>query len=270
MMAVEKPSWEKAVREASAGPELLAFLTKRLMRPYDEGPALDDRHGEGPERIFERMAREDEAFRLRLEQTIDEYFQSDASAPEHAEAEVVIPGLLDLIQLLAMSRPFSSLRAWLQRYEMALEASDAAQLGAAVLDALAIAQLPGLADMRHFWMRWWQRGPRTLRPSAFIGLRLHDPKVAAEEIPALLKLAREEKQSAGPMLEGLWIQAGGEQAILDWLAKHEGNADADEVRRSLRERLSEDEWDKLGRPRPQRTLPGVRPGMRAPWREKNT
>ncbi|WP_438003786.1 hypothetical protein WME89_33670 [Sorangium sp. So ce321] len=265
MKELATTTWEQTVRTAPKGPELLARLKTRLIHPDMEGPALDERRGEGPERIFERIAIQDADFRQRLEQTIDEYFQSESSAPDSADTQTVILGFLDLIQLLGFKQPLSSLMAWMQRYEDGLNDNGKVDLAIAMLDAVAIAQQPGLTYMRNFWLRFWTSGPKALRPSAFIGLRLHDPWLAAEQIPALLELARKESESAGPMLEGLWLQPRGTDAIAEWIEKNAGRPEAHEARTELLRRLPKDEWEKLPRARPKRKLTSLASGGNQAW-----
>ncbi len=110
---VRGPAWLEAVRSAPSGRKLLGFLSRRLAQPYAEGPPLDDRNGEGAEEVFEAIAREDAAFRLRLEDTIVGYFKSADADPERADAQPVIRGMLEMVSRLALTGTFTPLRAWL-------------------------------------------------------------------------------------------------------------------------------------------------------------
>jgi hypothetical protein len=240
--------WLELVRTAAAGPELLDWLAKRLTRPYDEGPLLDDRRGEGPEEVFEQMAAGDEAFRARLDKTIADYFESPAANPATPAVVPVLRGLLEMVQRLALTRTFAPIRAWLQQHEAELRAEGGAYLARAALGALATSQPRGMSDVRDFWLHWWRNGPPPWQPRAFIGLRLHDPRTAAEEIPLLVRRAREQNQDPGALLQGMWNQPDGREALCAWLLRNDHDAEAGEVRKALRGRINEAEWDKLSRP----------------------
>jgi hypothetical protein len=75
--------WLEKVRAAPGGIALLGFLKDRLLRPYEVGPMLDDRRGEGPEEVFEELARGDSDFRSRLEDALALFFK-DPTVTEHA------------------------------------------------------------------------------------------------------------------------------------------------------------------------------------------
>jgi hypothetical protein len=225
--------WIERVRSATAGPELLDWLAKRFTRPYDEGPILDDRRGEGPEEVFEQMAAGDEAFRARLDKTIADYFESPAANPADKAIVPVLRGLLEMVQRLALTRAFAPLRAWLQQLEAELRAEGGAYLARAALGALATSQPRGLSDVRDFWLHWWRNGPPPWQPRAFIGLRLNDPRAAADEIPLLVRRAREQNQDPRALIQGMWNQPDGREALSAWLQHNEHAAEAKEVRKAL-------------------------------------
>lgn len=247
MTAAPTPAWIDAVRTAASGPALLELLKGRLARPYDEGPALDDRRGEGPEEIFEELAREDAGFRLRLEEAIAGYFKSADASPDHEEARPVIRGMLEVIPRLALTGAFTPLRTWLKQHEAALVADPTAVLGRAALGALATSQPTGLEEVRDFWLGWWREGPPAFQPRAFIGLRLQDPKTAVGELPLLMQRAEEQKQNPGPLLQGMWLQPGAAPVLLHWL-RDASNPWADKVREALRQRVPEADLPLLARP----------------------
>jgi hypothetical protein len=225
--------WIERVRSATAGPELLAWLAKRLTRPYDEGPILDDRRGEGAEEVFEEMSAAEEAFRARLDQTIAEYFKSPAANPAKNAAVPVLRGLLEMVQRLAVTRAFAPIRAWFQQHEAELRAEAGAYLARAALSALATSQPRGLSDVRGFWLHWWRNGPPPWQPRAFIGLRLNDPRAAADEIPLLMRRAREQGQDPRALLQGMWNQPDSREALSAWLERKEHAVEANEVRKAL-------------------------------------
>jgi hypothetical protein len=255
-------SWTDAVRAADAGPELLGFLRRRLTQPYEEGPPLDDRRTEGPERIFEEIAAGNDAFRLRLEDTIAGYLKSDEASPGDASAYPLIRGLLDLVQHLALGGVFTPLRAWLERHQQALAAEPDAVLGRAVLGALATSQVRGLKEHRDFWMRVWQSDslPLPWRARAFIGLRLQDLQAAASELPQLVRYAGEAGQDPGPLLKGMWLQPDGCGAICNWLQNNSEHPAAAEIREALRRKLPEAEWPKIPKAPPKRSLRSLSSG----------
>lgn len=127
-------TWSESVRDAASGKELLDFLEKRLADPYKEGPRLDDRAGEGPEEVFERLAKGDDAFRDRLEETIAGYFRSPAADPTNADAQGILRGMLEIVARLALAGAGSALRGWLARQKDVLHDEPAATLGRAALD----------------------------------------------------------------------------------------------------------------------------------------
>ncbi len=225
--------WIERVRAAAAGPELLGWLVKRLTRPYDEGPVLDDRRGEGAEEVFEQMSAGDEAFRARLDKTVADYFESPAANPADKAAVPVLRGILEMVQRLALTRAFAPIRAWLQQFEAELRAESGGYIARAALGALATSQPRGLADVRDFWLHWWRSGPPPWQPRAFIGLRLNDPRAAADEIPILVRRAREQGQDPGALLQGMWNQPDGREALEAWLRQDERAAEAEEVREVL-------------------------------------
>lgn len=228
--------WIEAVRATPSGPELLAFLSRRLTPSSTEGPALDDRRGEGPEEVFERLAREDEDFRVRLEETIAGYFKSPESNPNDEAAKAVIRGLLETIPRLALTGVFSPLRAWLARNKTALLTPSLLAIGRAALSALAGSQPAGLAEPRDYWLRLWQSGPEEWQPRAFIGLRLADPEAAVNELPLLLRRARALGQDPGPLLHGLWNQPSARPLLLAWFSDLQ-SADAREAYEALERRI---------------------------------
>ncbi|UQA62138.1 hypothetical protein [Polyangium aurulentum] len=260
--------WEARVRGASAGLELLSFLEKRLSRPYEEGPRLDDRQGEGPEEVFERMAQGDDRFRSRLDETIAGYFRSPGADPADNTAYPVIRALLETVQRLGLTGVNAPLRAWLQEHEAALLAEEEAYLARAALGALATSQPQNVKDMRDFWLRLWRSSPPLWQPRAFMGLRLQDPRAAAEEIPLLLRRVRERHQHPGPILHGMWNQQHGRDALLDWLRRNNQSAEAAEVRTVLRGRIPDADLDKLTMTsprRPRRPLPSLAPAHAHDW-----
>lgn len=244
-------TWRDDVLGAASGPKLLGFLTRRLSRPYDEGPPLDDRRGEGAEEIFVELAREDQGFRLRLEDTVASYFKSPDAAPADEAARPVIRGMLEIIPRLALTGAFTPLRAWLQQHEATLIAEPTAVLGRAALGALATSQPCGLDDAREFWLRWWRDGPPIWQPRAFIGLRLHDPKTAAGELGLLMQRTAAMKQDPGPLLHGMWLQPGARTFLQQWL-EAPSNPWADKARQALRARLSDEDIPLLSKPAPRR------------------
>lgn len=251
--------WLAGMRQAAAGAELMDWITRRLTRPHEEGPVLDERHGEGPEEVFERLAKADEQFRARLDETVRQYFASEASNPAHQPAIPVIRGVFEMVQRLALNGAVAPIRAWLQQHESTLRAEAGAYLARAALGALATAQTPGIADFRDFWLRWWRNGPPAWQPRAFIGLRIQDPTAAAREIPLLLQRARGQSQDPGALLHGLWNQPGGREAIIDWLREHDGTREVDEVRAALRARLEDKDLPLLNRANaPRRRSPPLR------------
>jgi hypothetical protein len=247
MTAAPASAWLDAARSAASGPALLELLKRRLSRPYNDGPALDDRRGEGFEEIFEELAREDEGFRLRLEETIAGYFKSAEASPGREEAGPVIRGMLELIQRLALTGAFTPLRAWLEQHEEALVADPTAVLGRAALGALATSQPTGLTEVRGFWLGWWRKAPPALQPRAFIGLRLQDPQTAVEELPELLRRAEASGQDPGPLLQGLWLQPSAQPLLVRWL-ENAPELWADKARQALRRRLPDVDLPRLARP----------------------
>lgn len=253
MIALRASDWVEQVRAAAAGTELFAFLQRRLTKPYDEGPLLDDRRSEGVEDVFVELARQDDGFRARLEDTIANYFRGDDANPADADAPPVIRGLLEITGVLSLPGCASHVRAWLARHDATLRAEPDALLGRAALGALAT--LPGSVDASDFWLRVWQSAPPAWQPRAFMGLRLHDPRAAAEQIPVLLQRAETQTHGARALLFGMWKQPEGRTAMLAWLkAKAADDADADKVRRVLRDMLSPEEQAQIGPPRVKRRL----------------
>ncbi|WP_437674178.1 hypothetical protein [Sorangium sp. So ce131] len=249
-------AWIDAVQSAATGPELLSLLCRRLAQPDAEGPPLDDRRGEGAEEVFEVIARADAGFRLRLEEAIASYFKSEEASPISEAARPVIRGMLEIVPRLALTGAFTPLRAWLARHEAPLAADPTAVLGRAALAALAVSQPTGIADVRDFWMCWWREGPTAWQPRAFIGLRLQDPKAAAEELPLLMQRARSLGQDPGPLLQGMWLQPSAQPVLAAWL-NDPGNPWAEEARQALRRRLPDVDLPKLSGPprrRPLRSL----------------
>ncbi len=240
IQSVDGADWLARLDAAKAGPELLALLVARIERPYDEGPAVNERAGEVPEEVFERRAATDENFRARLDETIRQYFDLPASDPSNSQSIVVTRALLDVVQRRALSGAYPTLRAWFAKHDAFLRREPGGHLARAALGALATAQLPGTADGREFWLKLWQSGPAIWQPKVFIGLRLMDPAVAAEQIPEMVRRARAEKKDPAALLHGFWNQQpGGRDAILQWLKKNEGQDIAEEVRTALRKRVED-------------------------------
>jgi len=229
-------SWPHAVRAAPSGPELLAFLRRRLTPQSADGPPLDDRNGEGPEEVFERLAQDDDVFRLRLEETIAGYFKSPESSPADEAAKPLIRGLLETIPRLALTGTFSPLRAWLAQHKAALLTAPLLAIGRAALSALAGSQPTGLAEPRAFWLRLWIHGPEAWQPRAFIGLRLQDPEAAMSELPLLFQRTKALGQDPGPLLHGLWNQPSARPLLRAWLGDHE-NPLAREAWQALEQRI---------------------------------
>jgi hypothetical protein len=254
MTAPGGSGWVERVATAE-GADLLGFLARRLSTPYEEGPRLDDRRGEGAEDVFVEMAKGDEVFRDRLDQIIAEHFRDAASSPTDSAARPIVRGLLEIAGTLSLTGCASALRAWLARHEAALRADPDAILGRAVLGALAT--LPGTADGRDFWLRWWRNAPVAWQPRAFMGLRLHDPGAAVSEIPELLRRAEGQRPGARPLLMGMWKQAEGRTALLGWLRATQEDEAADRVRRALRDLVAPEEQSLLGKPKPRRKLPSL-------------
>jgi hypothetical protein len=251
-------SWEDDVRAARAGEELLAFLQRRLANPYREGPRLNDRAGEGPEEVFERLAEHDDAFQDRLEETMTAYFRSDASAPTEVNAHGTVRGMLEIVARRALTGLRSPLRGWLSRHRAVLQDEPVAALARAALAALAVMPAPGSASARAYWLDAWRAGPESWQPHAFMGLRRQDPAAAAEEIPELVRRAQQ-PFGPGPLLLGMWNQTTGRPALLDWLASARDTAAAYEVRRALRALLPPQEHNALRAPTPRRVLRPMSP-----------
>ncbi|XXX75594.1 hypothetical protein WMF30_48885 [Sorangium sp. So ce134] len=264
MTVTASAAWLAAVRSAPSGPELLRFLCRRLAEPGAEGPPLDDRRGEGAEEVFEGIAREDPDFRLRLEETIAAYFKSPEASPTSEAARPVLRGMLEIVPRLGLTGTFTPLRAWLARHEAALAADPTSVLGRAVLGALAVPQPTGIADLRDFWRRLWRDGPAAWHPRAFVGLRLQDPKAAAEELPLLLERARALGQDPGPLLQGMWLQPSAQPVLLAWL-DDPNNPSAEEAWRALRRRIPDVDLARKSGP-PRRPLrPLAAPEQRRRW-----
>lgn len=247
-------TWEDRLMSAH-GDELMATVRRRLERPYEEGPPLDDRNGEGAGEIIERLAVRDSRFRLQLEQAFCHFFC--VTPPAEEGAHIFISGVLDIVQRLALAGVFSALRAWLQVYRVALSDEPNASLARAALGALATTQTAGLQELRDFWLGLWREGPSPWRPRAFIGLRLHDPRVAASEIPSLIQNTRELKQNPGPLLVGLWRQPGGRDALVEWFVMHQTTEDGRAARSALERLLSQEERRQLPRAAARRRLPSL-------------
>jgi hypothetical protein len=209
MTAAVRSGWLDRARTATAGPELFEILRRRLTMPRDEGPALDERNGEGVEDVFINLARQEEDFRGRLDETIAGYLHGGEADPGDAAARPVIRGLLEIVAALSLPIAGSRVRAWLAHHDAALRAEADAILGRAALDALATAQVRGTDDGRRFWSTLWKRGPAAWWWRVFIGLRLQDPRAAAAEIPELLSRLEAQGADPGPMLLGMWKAAGG-------------------------------------------------------------
>jgi hypothetical protein len=242
MIAPTDP-WIESVRDAASGPPLLALLHQRMVAPHDEGPPLDDRRGEAPEEVFERLAREDSAFGLRLDDTIAGYFRTPQARPDDEEEALVVRSLLELVQRVPLTGGFTALRAWLGTFEKELRADPNAILGRALLGALATAQPVAMTEVRDFWRRWWRDGPPPWQPAAFIGLRRQDPRAAAEELPLLVERAAERNQDPGALLQGMWQQPDARDALVEALRC--GEAWAAEARKALLRRLSGEERGRL-------------------------
>lgn len=260
MTLTPSAAWLDAVRSAPSSPELLPFLCRRLAQPGAEGPPLDDRRGEGAEEVFEAIAREDPDFRLRLEETIASYFKSPEASPTSETARPVLRGMLEIVPRLGLTGAFTPLRAWLARHEAALVADPTSVLGRTVLGALAVSQPTGIADVRDFWRRLWRDGPTAWHPRAFVGLRLQDPKAAAEELPLLMKRATALGQDPGPLLQGMWLQPSAQPVLLAWLSDPDNPA-AEEALRALRRRIPGESLPRKSGP-PRRPLrPLAAPGL---------
>ncbi|MGK3969319.1 hypothetical protein WMF38_34985 [Sorangium sp. So ce118] len=254
-------TWLDAVRSAPSGPELLRFLSRRLAQPGAEGPPLDDRRGEGAEEVFEAIARDDADFRLRLEETIASYFKSPEASPTSEAARPVLRGMLEIVPRLGLTGTFSPLRAWLARHEAALAADPTSVLGRAVLGALAVSQPTGIADVRDFWRRWWRDGPTAWHPRAFVGLRLQDPKAAAEELPLLMERASALGHDPGPLLQGMWLQPSAQPVLRAWLSAPD-NPWAEGALRALRRRMPNEDLPRTSKP-PRRALRALAaPGLK--------
>lgn len=264
-MTVPAAVWIERACEAASGKDLLEVLRKRLQNPYDEGPALDDRRGEGPEEIFERLAKRSEVFRARLDETIAAYFMSTEGDPSDAATHAVTHGLLMIAQMLALPATFSPIRAWLERYEPTLRTEASVDLANTAFGALATAQTSGIADARDFWLRWWRDAPPAWQPRVFIGLRLRDPGAAVLQIPELLRRAESQRPGPAPLLHGLWRQPEGRTALLHWLNTSAEAEVADKVRRALRPLLPENEQRLLGRPTPRNRLRSLAPEQPNAW-----
>lgn len=254
MSRLSAAEWLDRVRGATPGPELLGFVTRRLATPYEEGPILDERRGEGVEDIFVELAREDEGFRDRLDETLAGYFDSEDADPAVAKARPVIRGMLEIVGVLSLLGSGARVRAWLARHDQALRAEADAVLGRAALDALATAQILGTSDGRAFWLGLWRRGPAAWQWRPFVGLRLHDPVTAAETIPELLLRLREQQADPRPLLLGMWKQPAGRVALEKWARTTSRQDAADEVRGALKAMLSPADFAALGKPKPKHPL----------------
>ncbi len=204
--------------------------------------------------VFLALAKEDEGFRDRLDETIAGYLRSDASSAASSGARDLTRGLLEIAGMLSLAGCASPIRAWVSRHDATLRADPDAILGRAALGALAT--LPGAADARDFWLRMWRDAPVAWQPRAFMGLRLHDPRAAAGEIPALLRRARTQPHGPRALLFGMWKQPEGRTAIVEWL-RMANEGDADEVRRTIKDLVAPEERALLGAPRVRRKLPSL-------------
>lgn len=262
--------WVDRVQSAASGSKLLGFLVGRLATPEQEGPRLDERNGEGVEDIFIELAKRDDDFRFRLDETIAGYLQSASADPADAGARPVIRGMLEIVGDRSLPISGSQLRAWLARHDATLRNEPDAVLGRAALDALATAQVPGRSDSRDFWLKLWREGPKAWQWRAFIGLRLQDPRAAAGEIPELLRRLEAQSADPRPMLLGMWKQPAARPELEKWLRTTPDHEAANKVRSALKGLVPPEHRDALlaTPPKPaRRRLPSLalESGARRPW-----
>jgi len=262
--------WVDRVQAAKPGAELLGFLVRRLSTPEKEGPPLDERHGEGVEDVFIDLAKQDEGFRNRLDETIAGYLQSGSADPANRDARPVIRGVLEIVGARSLTVSGAQVRGWLARHDATLRAEPDAILGRAALDALATAQVPGTSDGRDFWLNLWREGPKAWQWRAFIGLRLQDPKMAVEEIPELLRRLEADRIDNRPMLLGMWRQPAGRPELENWLRTTPNQEAANKVRDALKDLVPIEYRDALleNSPKPaRRKLPSLalEAGAHRPW-----
>jgi hypothetical protein len=202
----------------AAPDDLLNRVRARFLRPYDEGPAIDDRSGEEPEDVLVEIARANTPFRQHLEDALIAYLNSERSRPTRDEAPV-LRGMFAIAGRLSL-RIFGPLRAWFERHSPLLQRdSDPQQLGWSALGALAMSQAPGLEDGRDFWLRLWKTVPAPWQPRAFIGLRRHDPEAALAQLGLLLSRATAQQPGADALVVGLWDSPASHEAFKVWLAQ---------------------------------------------------
>ncbi len=264
--------WIRRVLACPPGLELMDWIRRRVLYPYQEGPALDSRNGEAPEVIFEELAKQ-VGFLDRLDQTAAAYFRSDESYPGSEPEIPVIHTMCGLVERLALCNANEPIRLWIENHNGLLRAEQHGLLAGSALDALAMTQneknVTFRDSWRKFWLDLWRNAPMDWQPSIYIGLRLADPEAAAMEIPELIERTKSVGEEPGMMLHGLWNQPGGRDVLLAWLKNCEPHLRT-KVCDALRARLPEAEAAEELPPqssKPLHVFPCIVPRKKTDWFE---
>jgi len=221
------------------GDPLVELFQRRVTDPERDGPTLDDRAGERPEAIFERLAVEHDTFRLRLESAFSRYIDKESEPLLEIKSRAVTRAMFESIQRLGLGACYSPIRAWLDKHQTELQSENNWGIAMSAVGALATSQPRGLIDTERYWMRLWRTMPITWAPKVFIGLRLTSPAKAVALLPDLIQRAKTHGSNPAPLIEGLWRQPEGKIELLTWIKKHP--AASDEVESILADRLSAEE-----------------------------
>ncbi len=213
---MRRDEWRSRVLAARGGKDLQAILSARFESPSENGPAIDDRNSEGAGDVFGTLARADPRFRARLVAVTIFYFCDGASDVTITASQTTTRGMLDVVMNLKMTEPFETILDWFQRHEQALTLPENESLGRAALGALGRTTWSGYLTLRVFWLHWWDNGPESWQPRAFIGLRRCDPCEAASRIPELIDRGDKEVRGWAPLALGLWADPAGHAGASGW------------------------------------------------------
>lgn len=196
----KKDPWVKALKSAYKPDEIADLIKNRLENPKVHGPWITN--NEEASDIIDMIIKQDENNRRKIVPAIGLLLHNllHDKTPENHD---LLRGVFDIIGNNRIKECASLLRKWLIAKKSAMESDISKWMTTyrSGMCAYAYVQEVGDDPIKEWWYNVWKNGSQFWWSTAFIGMRIQSPELAARELKTLIE---RNYDKAGYVLAAMW------------------------------------------------------------------
>lgn len=200
---IRKDSWVKDIIK-TYNPEILAeLIKKRIEFPNSTGPFVKLTQDEVATDIIDAFIAEDDIFKEKLTPAIG-FLLYKMLHGKMTESHEILRGVFSIIRESKLKECETLVYNWLNQKRDKLDAEDSKWRNTYREGMMAYARIQSKnKSIEDWWFNVWKESTSAWWPPAFLGLRIQNPELAAEELPLLIK----RKIDKTPyLLIGMWTE----------------------------------------------------------------